>query len=394
MPISPYVSVQIALFAGTFFIVLVLGHLFKRFILDASSAPQRYGHLDGLRALAAVAVVACHTNQYLLSFFGLPEIPAVGNRLGTIGVQMFFALTAFLFTERALQGRLDPVTFYKGRVRRIAPLYVFAATCTVFLALHVVDISEADPFALMADIVNVFAFGFIGAPNVYLLDFNAGRLIGVAWTLALEWEFYLILPVLLYLVGSSMRLALIVISLIVIVAAKDFIQQGESAWPFFLVGSLVAYMKQRMPVLSTSGRKVLSFLTLPLLIVAVTTPGYFSPPHLFIAFALFFCVVQGEPRVLKGRAMRAIGTISYSVYLLQYLVMAPVVEYAITVDVRSMSIYWKFFTVFLVPLLLIPLSCLSYRLIELPWIAKKAAPAERKTGTSWTDDSRAPSKAG
>lgn len=82
------------------------------------------------------------------------------------------------------------------------------------------------------------------------------------------------------------------------------------------------------------------------------------------------CVVFGEPRILKIRALQSLGLISYSVYLLQYLVLMPVVETAWLHRIDAASAVTKFAVAFSIIAVLIPLSCITYRLIEVPWMRR------------------------
>jgi peptidoglycan/LPS O-acetylase OafA/YrhL len=72
---------------------------------------REYGFLDGVRGMSAIAVATCHGNQHLLSFFGFSALPENGDRIGILGLQIFFSMTAFLFTRRALDGKLKVRTF-------------------------------------------------------------------------------------------------------------------------------------------------------------------------------------------------------------------------------------------------------------------------------------------
>lgn len=373
MTISPYVLIQLAFFIGAYASVIFLGKLLRGMVKIPQSASRRYSHLDGLRALAAIGVVACHTNQHLLAFFGFPENQEYGNRIGIISVQMFFALTAFLFTERALNVGLDSAKFYIGRVRRIVPLYVFVAVCTILLGIYMATKPVEDLRALAVSAINIFAYGFIGADTLTILDFNALRLIGIAWTLSLEWKFYVVFPILFFLATTSTRLTLLMVFVIATLAARDYYLIGEVVWPFFAVGSLAAFLKKNIPVIPAYLQKILNPLSILLLIVAIAVSGYFSAVHLLIATALFICVLYGEPSVLKVNALQVIGTISYSYYLLQYLVLAPIVYFAWYMDIAAASQYWRFATALLIPMLLVPISCLSYRFIERPWMEAKPA---------------------
>lgn len=80
--------------------------------------------IDGLRAIAVLAVVAFHT--------GLPGVPG-----GFVGVDIFFVISGFLITGLLLQdlenfGRIQFLSFYARRVRRILPVLILAVLATVF----------------------------------------------------------------------------------------------------------------------------------------------------------------------------------------------------------------------------------------------------------------------
>lgn len=381
MNIPTYISIQVVFFISVYLIVIALGSLLRPTVKTPATTKGRYAHLDGLRALAAIGVVACHTNQHLLAFFGIAEVPEYGNRIGIISVQMFFALTSFLFTSRALDVGLDSAKFYIGRVRRIVPLYVFVAMCTVVLGIYMAAKPVEDFGALAVNVIDIFAYGFIGSAPLTILDFNAERLIGIAWTLSFEWSFYVVFPILFLLASSSKRLALLIVFVIGVLAARNYYMIGEVIWPYFVVGSLAAFLKKNIPVIPGYLKLASKPLSILLLIVAIAVPGYFSAVHLLIATALFITVLYGEPVLLKGNALQVIGTISYSYYLLQYLVLAPIVQIAWHMDIAAASPYWKFATALLVPMVLVPISCLTYRLIEQPWMHPKTSKAPAVYGT-------------
>lgn len=77
--------------------------------------------LQGLRALAILAVVAAHA--------GLPHLEG-----GFVGVDVFFVLSGYLITgmllrELRLQGTLDLAAFYARRLRRLLPALLFMLAC-------------------------------------------------------------------------------------------------------------------------------------------------------------------------------------------------------------------------------------------------------------------------
>src|SRR5690606_24795997 len=95
--------------------------------------------LNGIRAIAAFAVVISHTNGRL-GEFGLSKLPYWD--LAGFGVTIFFTLSGFLITylllkERAKTGTIKVRKFYVRRLLRIWPLYYFY----LFLILAIVGFS-------------------------------------------------------------------------------------------------------------------------------------------------------------------------------------------------------------------------------------------------------------
>src|SRR4051794_15243378 len=79
--------------------------------------------IDGLRALAVVAVILFH--------FGVPGVSG-----GFVGVDVFFVISGYLITaiirREQAQGTYSVAAFYERRIRRIFPaLFVLFAACSV-----------------------------------------------------------------------------------------------------------------------------------------------------------------------------------------------------------------------------------------------------------------------
>src|SRR5918997_899458 len=155
--------------------------------------------LDGLRALAVIAVLLYHG--------GLAWLPG-----GFLGVEVFFVISGYLITALLLaqwrmHGRVDLKAFWLGRARRLLPaLYVLLL---VTLAYAVVFLPE-EVAGLREDVLA--AFGYV--TNWYLVLGQesyfeaAGRpsLLRHLWSLAVEEQFYLLWPLLLAL-GLSVGIA-------------------------------------------------------------------------------------------------------------------------------------------------------------------------------------------
>lgn len=183
------------------FAIIVSGYVLSRTgllsHLDEKPNSDRAVFLDGARGLAASVVICSHA--WRSEWFSL-GVPGVGDRywfalnLGSAGVQVFFALTAFLFVGRVidLRGGLDTYSFIKSRVRRVVPLYLVWATFTLLVMLY---FGKTIPLTLgsIAESFKIYLFGFYGN-NVKIAGYDHPILTSVIWTLAYEIRFYCVIP--------------------------------------------------------------------------------------------------------------------------------------------------------------------------------------------------------
>lgn len=336
---------------------------------ETASARFRYTHLDGLRGVAAIGVVACHINQHVGEFLGSHEKPLVGDHVGILCVQMFFALTAFLFTDRVLDRKLEPASFFLGRIGRIVPMYLVVVLGTIATALAVGPNPSQPIDQTLAEVLNVLKFGFTSlttAPKLTLLGLNALALIGMAWTLSYEWVFYLILIPAATFCTSRIGIG-IVLAAGAAFAWGDFYDQSEMViWPFFLPGVVAAVIIRRAPDLPQSVRTALAFGAIPIIGLVLWSPTFWTMPKLLLATALFLITLVSRPGVLNWPALQAIGKISYSIYLLQYLVIFNMtnIVYGHPNLFGHPAVRVGF--AFAMIVLIVLIATATYRLIELP----------------------------
>ena len=149
--------------------------------------------IDGLRAVAVLAVVLYHAGAVL----------APG---GYVGVDVFFVISGYLITGLLLQewqarGRIDFAGFYARRARRLLPaLFVVVMVTAVAgaLLLPPLDVVQdglaRSALAALAFVAN-FHFGF--ATGGYFDGVAAEKPLLHLWSLAVEEQYYLVLPLLL-----------------------------------------------------------------------------------------------------------------------------------------------------------------------------------------------------
>ncbi len=183
--------------------------------------------LDHLRLLAALLVFAFHVYHY---YFGqwqpAPYAAALGLVVeGHTGVALFFVLSGFLFMTIALQGGdIRYAGFVRNRFLRIFPLFLFF----FYLAISV----GRDDFRA-ADVLYVFF------SNIGLAPTSNSFITGAAWTISVEFTFYLVFPFLARFAreeGVGYLLRLIGLMLLVKVAAYGVSQRSTHMFYSTLVG--------------------------------------------------------------------------------------------------------------------------------------------------------------
>jgi peptidoglycan/LPS O-acetylase OafA/YrhL len=280
----------------------------------------RIVQLDGLRAIAVLAVFAQHAIKAPL----------------WMGVDLFFVLSGFLITgillERKARGQSYFAYFYARRARRILPPYVLLMIVSSLLF----GLSWAEHWQWYA----------FFATNIGDALGQAGHdSLNVLWSLAVEEQFYIFWPFVVLLV-SERTLAIVAGALIVVVPILRALATPlfDSFWPIYYLtpfrmdllsaGALLAILVRR-------DRHALELLKIPALIGfcaalavlawlhlhyprfrAANTPlsnaGLYSV-SLVLCTSLLVTALQSQgivKRVLSNPVLVYIGTISYTVYLI------------------------------------------------------------------------------
>lgn len=269
--------------------------------------------IDGLRAVAVLAVVAYHA--------GLP-VPA-----GFVGVDVFFVISGYLITrllhdEVQATGRIDFMAFYARRARRILPALIAVVLATLGLSALLLpnapDVAKSAA-AAGAFVANVFFQAQTG--DYWAADSTTMPLLHL-WSLSVEEQFYLVWPVVLLLARRKPVASLAVLAVVSLALAEwwlwndptaAFYQMPSRAWELAL-GGLVALRPVSLP--KGSAWVGLAVVLESCFVPFVHFPGVGALPAVAGAALLIAAVQNGEsPRLLTMRPVVYVGLISYSLYL-------------------------------------------------------------------------------
>ncbi len=286
--------------------------------------------IDGLRAVAVISVVVFH-----LGFRGV----ATG---GFVGVDVFFVISGYLITriiyEDMARGTYRISDFYVRRARRILPAAIPVYLATLVAAALLLFGSERTD--VMTSTLS--SLGFVS--NFYLLG-HSGYFERAAsfnpmlhtWSLSVEEQFYLVLPLAIFLLrhrGPKVRAVAFVAATALSFLAACFFLRGHSSAVFYLLpfrawelllGSLLAI--GAVPAIrSRAAARFGGLLGLALIAVSVVLldsqslfPGWNAlPACLGAALVIHFGADGGvslSGRLLSWRPLRLVGLISYSLYL-------------------------------------------------------------------------------
>jgi peptidoglycan/LPS O-acetylase OafA/YrhL len=356
-------------------LVLVSTSLFD-FIDGPSGIEQRNAALDGIRGFLALSVMIYHavvTHRWLETGAWIVPPAKFYDQLGPLAVAIFFMITGFLFWGKAMSRErpLEYPALYIGRVFRIAPVYVFAVASMVLIVFVRSGFAIRQPIGELLPALGAWAaLGLLDTA-----DFNqytgAGIILaGVTWTLKWEWYFYFSLLMSGRIASYAPRMFPACLGIVSLILAH-LMQMHE--WYFaalFACGMLVqgfGHIDVAPP-----DRDGLHSLLAASLLVAIfagwTTP--WGTPQVLLAGAFFYLVCSGVSLwgLLRTRAAQRLGHISYSVYLLQGIVLTLTFAHGgvRTAALGSGLTFW--WVVAASAMVLVVLSGATYTLLERPGI--------------------------
>jgi peptidoglycan/LPS O-acetylase OafA/YrhL len=344
--------------------------------------------IDWLRAIAVLAVVAFHF-----------EAPAVFG--GFVGVDIFFVISGYLITgiiQSELQsGTFSFARFYERRVRRLLPALYAMVALTAIPSFHYLLTSErAEFFRSVAAVVTFTSNFFFWFQTGYFDHAAVEKPLLHTWSLAVEEQFYLALPLMLWAlsrVAHGRRIALPAVlaalglaSLALSVwlmnsdrSANAFFMSPPRAWEF-LIGGLVA--SPGFPVLRhLLAQQIARGVALVVIAIPIFSlrqgPGFpgFNALAPCVGAAMFIWSGIGVPSLKRSAisllsVIRFFGRISYSLYLWHW----PLFTFA---RFSKSSLVLDGFDKVALFALTALISYLSWRFVEQPFRQRTLAPTRQ-----------------
>ncbi len=337
--------------------------------------------IDGLRAVAVLPVILFH--------FGVSALPG-----GFIGVDVFFVISGYLITRLLVHemqgGTFSFARFYERRARRLFPamFVVVAATIALsplFLSSTGTQEALASAIAALTSMSNIFFYSVSG----YFETGNLTKPLLHTWSLSVEEQFYMVWPLmmlgLLRLGGLRVLLiALGTLGLASLIAAQVMLKSDASAafylTPFrvieFTIGaSVLWYEKSTFARSRATAQDAALLIGLGAIAVCVLTYSETTPfpgvttllPAFGTALALWGGPSPRLGRLLNNRAMRGMGLISYSAYLVHWPLIVYFDAYAFRAPTMAEQVALFATTV--------ALSAGMYRYVEQPF--RRPSPSNR-----------------
>lgn len=308
--------------------------------LSKSQVNSYRADIDGLRAIAVLAVIFFHINKTLM--------PG-----GFVGVDVFFVISGFLISRHIFQdlGRntFSFLEFYCRRIKRIAPAMLVVVAVTLLAAQYFLLPEDAKIAAKSG------TWSVASMANVYFWLFQDGSYFAASsselpllhlWSLGVEEQFYLVWPVVAYVAFSLKSRTLLLCLIVAAGASFAFAEIGyahDRLFTYymlparvgeFIVGVVVASLVEsgavrRIGVHLAAPIALLGamLLTASLLLLSEDSvfPGVLVlPPTVGTAMIILGGSIQfsAVSRMLSLRALTWIGAISYSAYLWHWPLLA------------------------------------------------------------------------
>lgn len=327
-----------------------------------------FPNLNGLRFLAAFLVLIHHIEQFkkllnLPNFFHVPFV----NNAGKIGVNLFFVLSGFLITnllinEKQRTNTISVLNFYKRRVLRIWPLYLFLCLLSFFILPHISFFNIEGLSDKLDDnfIIKLVLYVFF-LPNLALGLFPAIPYASQMWSIGFEEQFYLFWPWFvkkikkIRLVILLIPLVFVTLNILVYLFFKDFLTQlnlYESVRYLFdfpsydsiAIGCGFAYIVENknklLAFLFQKSTQIITYFFVIFLIVFGIKVPFFNNQLFSVLFGIIIINLALNKKnifnYLENSTFNYLGKITYGIYMFHYIAIIFVLKTLQNYGIKNM----------------------------------------------------------
>lgn len=304
--------------------------------------------IAGLRAIAVVMVIAFHLGSLVPLSEQLQGSALViwlnqSFSAGFLGVDVFFVISGYLMTSIIFRRVVEadrPVSavwsFWKARAVRIVPALLFAVLFFSVIAVQLFDPQRFASFARELRYALLFTSNLRYArEDGYFEESSLDKILLHTWSLSVEWQFYLIYPVILAAVGrmsghkAAVRSTLLMAAAFTLAAAVLPADQGSyfmfhfRAWE--LLAGAIVYLYP-CSLTSSALRKAVLYIGLAAILVsplicAQTAVWSMRTPVMAVVGAAMVIWVNSSSLLLDNPVSQFLGKISYSLYIYHWPIM-------------------------------------------------------------------------
>lgn len=361
---------------------------------------KHFRSLDGMRAWLAWSVVLFHMILLTAADQWQP-ILAHAYILSRVCVPCFLIISGFVITHLLLEKKERYLPYIARRLLRIYPLYFCCLGLGIFATyLHFAAFAD-HPWGNYVPQPQILSEELAGSHGTHLelhllahltmthglisntvLPMSQYMFLGPAWSASLEWQFYLVAPLILF--GLRTRRGQFVVALATVAAFAAFQRGWFGAFddPSFLPGGGIYFAAGIATRLVYPKLPTLSAYPAAAIVLAggsVLLAPAFLPLFVWLAFITWLRVEHASDPISRGidrfagaalnsKLARYLGTRSYSTYLVH----EPIIHIVVYVCIRkyALGIAPTVAVTFIsVPIMTLGASILLYKYVEAPFIA-------------------------
>ena len=294
-------------------------------MISNQNSQKILNHIQSLRGISVLLVFFYHLK---LKYFNY----------GYLGVDIFFVISGFVITLMIYQeiektNKFNFYNFYKKRFKRIYPVLFFILTISFVLVIFF------QPLELFTNNLRVYFSSLFGISNLHYLSSKKDYFDTVfddpfahTWSLAIELQFYILFPLLLFCllnyISFFKNIFLLFLLIIIGVSFSIYFEENiklifyslEFRFWEFCIGALTFFLKKKIKFENC----YLSLSALLILIFFILIPKEISMPNIILIscilasiFILFYTNNNHKIQnlIIENKFLLFMGNISYSFYL-------------------------------------------------------------------------------